>query len=113
MPLHPSYSLGWALPVSAATRLQEAKAVLAALGMPKGQINDRSAYTLMALLNLRPDQPWSEAKNPLCGITPIMKFASTHYEKTYTPNSRETFRRQTMHQFVEAGVALRNPDRPA
>ena len=27
-------------------------------------------------------------------------------------NTRETFRRQTMHQFVEAGIALYNPDEP-
>src|SRR5690606_22610198 len=28
----------------------------------------------------------------------------------YAPNTRETIRRQTMHQFVDAGLALYNPD---
>ncbi len=28
------------------------------------------------------------------------------------PNTRETIRRQTMHQFVEAGIAVPNPDKP-
>lgn len=46
------------------------------------------------------------------GITPIMDFARDHYGRTYAPNTRETFRRQTMHQFVDAGIAVPNPDQP-
>ncbi len=47
------------------------------------------------------------------GITPIMDWVRKHYKKPYAPNSRETFRRFTMHQFMEAGIALYNPDLPA
>ncbi len=47
------------------------------------------------------------------GITPIMEWAREHYKKDYAPNSREKFRRQTMHQFVDAGIALYNPDNPS
>ncbi len=36
----------------------------------------------------------------------------TTTRKTYAPNTRETVRRQTMHQFVDAGIALYNPDKP-
>ena len=39
-----------------------------------------------------------------------MDWARKHYEKPYAPNTRETFRRQSMHQFVQAGVCLYNPD---
>lgn len=46
------------------------------------------------------------------GITPIMDWIRNHYHKSYAPNTRETIRRQTMHQFVEAGVALYNPAKP-
>jgi hypothetical protein len=42
-----------------------------------------------------------------------MDWARAHYGKEYAPNTRETFRRQTMHQFVQAGLALYNPDDPA
>ena len=35
---------------------------------------------------------------------------NTHYGRSYAPNTRETFRRQSMHQFVEAGIARYNPD---
>lgn len=94
-------------------RIEEAKKVLADLDMPEGQQNERSALCLLALLDLRPEENWSEATAPLMGITPIMDWAREHYEKAYAPNTRETFRRQTMHQFVEAGIALYNPDDPA
>jgi hypothetical protein len=41
-----------------------------------------------------------------------MDWAHKHYETKYAPNTRETFRRQTMHQFLSAGLALYNPDKP-
>ncbi|MGH7838535.1 MAG: BsuBI/PstI family type II restriction endonuclease, partial [Candidatus Binataceae bacterium] len=46
------------------------------------------------------------------GITPIMDWIRDHYKKTYKPNTRETVRRQTVHQFVDAGIALYHPDKP-
>ncbi|MFP3398646.1 hypothetical protein SB749_20180, partial [Brevibacterium sp. SIMBA_078] len=42
----------------------------------------------------------------------MMNWAYAEYDKFYAPNSRETFRRQTMHQFCDAGIALYNPDKP-
>jgi len=47
------------------------------------------------------------------GITPIMDWARLHYQKKYAPNTRETIRRQSMHQFVDAGIAVYNPDEPS
>lgn len=46
------------------------------------------------------------------GITPIMDWCRDHYLVVYAPNTRETFRRQTMHQFMAAALAVANPDRP-
>jgi hypothetical protein len=92
--------------------IDAARRVLADLGLPPGQQNERSALCLLALLNLAPGTPWKGAGNPLMGITPIMDWVRLHYRKTYAPNTRETVRRQTMHQFVAAGIAIYNPDRP-
>lgn len=86
--------------------------VLAFLGFPRAQQNERSALCLLALLDLTPGRKWRQAKNPLIGITPIMNWAREHYQKEYAPNTRETIRRQTVHQFVDAGIALYNPDDP-
>lgn len=86
--------------------------ILTDLGFPRAQLNDRSALTLLALADLTPTKKWSQVSAPLMGITPIMDWARTHYGAEYAPNTRETFRRQTMHQFRDAGLALYNPDKP-
>jgi adenine-specific DNA-methyltransferase len=99
-------------PLHARKRIDEALAILKLLGLPRAQQNDRSALTLLALVDMKPATAWTDASSPLVGITPIMDFAKEHYGTTYAPNTRETFRRQTMHQFVEAGIALYNPDKP-
>jgi len=94
------------------THLARAQTVLVSLGLPPAQQNERSALCLLALLDLRPGREWAEASNPLMGITPIMDWISEHYKKRYAPNTRETVRRQTMHQFVDAGIVVYNPDKP-
>lgn len=86
--------------MSEETKIDDALQILGQLGMPRPQRNERSALCLLALLNLTKGKSWAEAENPLIGITPIMDFARDHYGKQYKPNTRETFRRQTMHQLV-------------
>lgn len=92
--------------------LDAAAEIIVSLGLPRGQQNARSAVTLLSLLDMQPGKKWSEASAPLMGITPMMTWARDHYDFEYAPNSRETFRRQTMHQFCDAGVAVYNPDKP-
>ena len=94
-------------------KIEDAMQILKALGMPRGQQNERSALTLLALVGLKPLGNWNDLSRPLMGITPIMQYCQEHYGREYAPNTRETFRRQTMHQFVEAGIALYNPDDPS
>lgn len=91
----------------------EAIDILKKLGMPRAQQNERSALCLLALLDLTPEKKWAESEKPMMGITPIMDWARQHYGKEYAPNTRETFRRQSMHQFVNAGIALYNADSPS
>jgi hypothetical protein len=76
-------------------------------------LNERSGLTLLSLLDLKPNEPWTDARAPLIGITPMMEFFADHYGKRYAPNTRETVRRQTVHQFVQAGLAVSNPDEPS
>ncbi|WP_368163490.1 BsuBI/PstI family type II restriction endonuclease [Aeromonas sp. R6-2] len=92
--------------------IEAAQQIIVALGLPRSQQNERTALCLLALLNLTPGKAWVDAENPLVGITPIMDWARKHYGKDYAPNTREAFRRQSMHQFCDAGVVLYNPDKP-
>jgi len=93
-------------------KISEALRVLGALQLSRAQQNERSALCLLALLDLIPRRPWTEARNPLMGTTPIIDWISKYYSKVYAPNTRETIRKQTLHQFCEAGFVRYNPDDP-
>ena len=93
-------------------RLTETVEILTALQFGSRQRNETAAYTLLALLDLRPDVPWEDAQAPLRGITPVIDFIAETYGVRYAPNTRETIRDDAVKFFVEAGLLLRNPDDP-
>lgn len=93
-------------------KLQQMQEIIIDLGMPRAQQNERTALCLLCLLDLTPNKSWSQATSPLVGITPIMEWCRIHYGKSYAPNTRETFRRQSIHQLVDAEICLYNPDNP-
>lgn len=92
------------------SKLEEAKGILSAIGMPRAQTNDRSAYVLLALSSVKERTPWAKATRPEMRIVDMMNFMNEHYGKEYKPNTRETIRKDTIHQFVDAAVAERNTD---
>jgi hypothetical protein len=93
------------------SKINEAQAILRELGLPNHQQNEISGYTLLALCNVKEDDKWSDSLRKSHGISKgIMSFISINYKKDYAPNTRETFRRQVLHQFVQAGIADYNPD---
>jgi len=94
-------------------KISEALAILNDLDFPRQQQNERSALTLLSLLGLKPETKWKDAIDPLMGITPMMDFFHEHYGKRYAPNTRETVRRQTVHQFLQAALIVANPDKPS
>ncbi|MFN6498295.1 MAG: BsuBI/PstI family type II restriction endonuclease [Nostoc sp. DedQUE01] len=100
-------------PIKIKSRIDEALQILTQLDFPRRQLNERSALTLLALLDLKPTDSWDLAASPLMGITPMMDFMAQHYGKTYKPNTRETVRRQTVHQFLDAALIVANPDNPS
>ena len=93
-------------------RLSETIAALTALQFGSKQRNETAAYTLLALLDLRPDVSWAAAQAPLLGITPVINFIAKAYGVRYAPNTRETIRDDAVKIFVERGLLLRNPDDP-
>ena len=100
-------------PVITTKKIQDALTILRTLGFLRHQTNERSALTLLALLDLKPTTPWAKARDPRVGITPMMEFFAKYYGKQYKPNTRETVRRQTVHQFLDAGLIVINPDQPS
>lgn len=91
----------------------EAQEILRALGLPLAQQNEMAAYTLLALCGLMPGDPWSATRRDAKTVTKgIMDFVRDRHGKLYAPNTRETFRRQVLHQFVQARIADYNPFEP-
>ena len=92
----------------------EARDLLQQLGLPAKQHNKIAALTLLALCRLEPDSKWSAARRESLTIRKgIMDYVRDTLGVPYAENSREQFRRFVLHQFVQAGVALLNPDDPS
>ncbi len=94
------------------TKIVQASEILELLGLPKPQRNERSALTLLALAGIGPRSPWKAARARPLRTVDVMAFMRDAYGKDYKPNSRETIRRQTLHQFEQARVVDRNADDP-
>ena len=95
------------------SKTDQALEIIRSLGLPRQQQNERSALTLLALAGVGPRCRWARTKQPLLRIWDIMAFMREKYGKDYAANSRETIRRQTVHQFEQARIVDRNPDDPA
>lgn len=93
-------------------RVQEAQQILRSLNFDAERSNERSALVLLALLDLAPSKPWSAATNPMLRTVEIMDWLRLNYGKDYKPNTRETIRRQTLHQFIDGALVALNPDEP-
>lgn len=94
------------------SKREDALEIIKSVGLPRQQQNERSCLTLLALAGLKEKDPWRKTARPLLRIWDIMGWMRDHYGKDYAANSRETIRRQTVHQFEQARLIDRNPDDP-
>ncbi|WDF34008.1 BsuBI/PstI family type II restriction endonuclease [Arthrobacter agilis] len=95
------------------TRLDKAKQILAALGFDAARSNNRSARTLLALSRLTETSSWAEATNTRLGVRAILDWIREELNSPIAENTRETYRRQTLHQFRDAGFVILNEDDPS
>ena len=95
------------MPVSKKNKkIAEALSVLVDLGMPRAQQNERSALALLALLDLSPGKEWSEAQDPLMGITP---FRVDGYNQNYPPAEQQAITSKTLEFGVYLSFSLGRP----
>ena len=97
------------------SKITEAQEILKEMGLPTPQQNEISALTLLALCDIKEDDNWENATRNSKGLTKnIMSFVNENYKQDshYAANTRETFRRQVLHQFIQAGIVSYNPDNP-
>jgi len=94
------------------SRLKQAQTILHSLGLPRAQCNEISGFTFLALAAIGKRSQWSDAQMPRLRIHDILSFIAQYYRRQYAENTRETIRRQVIHQFEQAGIIQQNPDDP-
>lgn len=94
------------------TRLDEAQKILKAFGFDKGRTNERSGRTLLALARLDEQSHWADATNPMLRVRAILDWVRERLGVDVAENTREDYRRQTLHQFRDAGFVIYNDDNP-
>lgn len=85
-------------------KVNEAKDLLNKIGMPTQQQTDICAYALLTLANILPTSDWSTASNEWIRIHDVIEFTSKNYGKEYAENTRETIRKNCMHQFRDGAL---------
>jgi adenine-specific DNA-methyltransferase len=63
------------------SKIEEAMSVIAALGFPRAQQNQRSALSLLALIQLREKGTWQKLQAPLLGVRANLDFCRKDYGK--------------------------------
>ena len=86
------------------SKLDEAKSFLLKIVMPKAQQANICALSILAMAGVKPDDKWENATNDWIRIHDIIFFCNSYYETTYAENSRETFRKQAIHEFRTAAL---------
>lgn len=85
-------------------KVENARKILASLGMPNKQRADLCCYCLLAMLGITPRAKWNSATNEWIRIHDILVFTKENYGVNYAENSRETFRKQALHCFRDAAI---------
>ncbi|MCF2137343.1 MAG: restriction endonuclease [Candidatus Thorarchaeota archaeon] len=92
--------------------IKEAERILRDIGLPEAQQRDIACLTLLALAHLRLSDTWNKTDPQPIRIHDMIEFIGKEYGRKYAENSRETFRRQVLHQFIQGGLVIMNPDDP-
>lgn len=89
-------------------KINKAKQILKAVGLPDRQQTDICALSLLALAGIKKSSAWSAATNEWIRIHDIIAFVNKNYGTKYAENSRETFRKQALHHFRTAAIVEDN-----
>lgn len=89
-------------------KLEEARTILRSINLPEKQQSDLCCFALLAMCNIGKHSSWSDSTNEWIRIHDILQFTKKQYRVEYAENSRETFRKQAMHQFRDAALTEDN-----
>ena len=63
------------------SKINEAIAIITALGFPRAQQNERSALSLLALVQLKEEGSWQQLQEPRLGVRAILDFCRNEYQR--------------------------------
>lgn len=92
--------------------MKEAQQIITDLGLTDNMLGKTQIYVFLTLLGMNPDLNWSQASNPLWGITPIIEEIKRLGWAKFKPNTRETIRDECVGILVDAYLVTPNPDQP-
>jgi len=91
-------------------KVDEAIAILKALGLPKPSA--KAAYTLLVLAEMNERKTWKSARRRSMRIHDVIVTIRSVFKVGYAENTREDFRKHVLKPFERARVVDRNPDHP-
>ena len=98
------------------SKIGDVKSILQILQVPPNQQSDLCCLVLLAMASIKEKNSWKQVQNNWIRIHDVIQFIKENYNVTYAENSRETIRKQAMHNFRNAafiednGVATNSPN---
>lgn len=89
-------------------KIEEIRKLLEALELPRKQQSDICLLTILGMAQLKKRTKWADSSNEWMRIHDIIAFVNKNYGVEYKENSRETFRKQALHQFRIAAMVEDN-----
>ncbi len=104
-------------------KIQQAENIFRCVGIPVRELTkrrrERAALALLAVGQLKPNTPWTEAESFYVGgpkpvtTREIIRFWNTHYDQNIADSSYDDVRRRDLLILVEAGLVARSAADPA
>lgn len=84
------------------SKIDDVKDILKTLQVPTKQQSELCCLALLAMANLKEEDSWKNVSSKWTRIHDVIQFIGSNYGVHYAENSRETFRKQAMHNFRNA-----------
>lgn len=92
--------------------LAEAQQILRAFEFDRKRTNALAGRTLMTLAQVDTNTPWGQATSHRVGVRGLMDWMRDRLDHPIAENTRESIRRDVLHQFIDVGFCLHNDDEP-
>ena len=76
--------------------IEEARALLRDLGLPRKLYNDMACYTLIAMTDMADHDTWADTTNEFIGMHGVIDYLRENDLRVYAENSRESFRKDVV-----------------